>query len=230
MVKRFAKSLAEIAAVLAAAGLILILVGGYVPELVLMAILGALMLPVAGLMAAVALVLAVVSRATARLFLLAIVALLLSAAGMAVTIVPVIRSARIKAHQVQCIQHQKDLAMAMLLYAHDYDERFPRASIWCDTIRPRVSSPESYRCPEARHLRSGYAMNRALDCRSLSSLEEPGSTVALFDATGGWNSSGGRELLAKRHVGGAIISFADGHVKWIRLPEQQRWEVANEGK
>jgi len=40
----------------------------------------------------------------------------------------------------------------------------------------------------------------------------------------------GRELLAKRHVGGAIISFADGHVKWIRLPEQQRWEVANEGK
>ena len=40
----------------------------------------------------------------------------------------------------------------------------------------------------------------------------------------------GRELLAKRHVGGAIISFADGHVKWIRLPEQQRWEVANERK
>ncbi len=213
MTKHLAQSLAEIAAVLAAAGLILILTCGCVRELVLFAILGVLMLPVAGLMAAVALVLAVVSRATARLFLLAIVALLLSAAGMAVTIVPVIRSARIKAHQVQCIQHQKDLAMAMLLYAHDYDEHFPPASIWSDAIQPRVSSLTSYRCPEARHLRSGYAVNRALDCRSLFSLEEPGSTVALFDATGGWNSSGGQELLAKRHAGGAVISFADGHVK-----------------
>jgi len=26
-------------------------------------------------------------------------------------------------------------------------------------------------------------------------------------------------------VGGAVITFTDGHVRWVRLPEQQRWEV-----
>jgi prepilin-type processing-associated H-X9-DG protein len=54
--------------------------------------------------------------------------------------------------------------------------------------------------------------------------------IAIVLAAVGMMLAMGRELLAKRHVGGAIISFADGHVKWIRLPEQQRWEVANEGK
>lgn len=49
-------------------------------------------------------------------------------------------------------------------------------------------------------------------------------------ASGGMMLAMGRELLAKRHVGGAIMSFADGHVKWTRLPEEERWEVANEGK
>ena len=49
-------------------------------------------------------------------------------------------------------------------------------------------------------------------------------------ASGGMMLAMGRELLAKRHVGGAVISFADGHVKWIRLPEEERWEVANERK
>ena len=230
MAKHLAKSLAEIAIVLAAAGMMLVLIGGYVQELVLLAFLGMLMLPVAGLMALAALVLAAVSRAPVGASLLAVTALMLSSAWVVVTLFPTVRSARVKARQVRCIQHQKALAMAMLLYAHDHDEHFPPASIWSDAIQPRVSSLTSYRCPEARHLRSGYAMNRALDCRSLFSLEEPGSTVALFDATGGWNSSGGQELLAKRHVGGAVISFADGHARWIRLPEEVRWEVANERK
>jgi prepilin-type processing-associated H-X9-DG protein len=54
--------------------------------------------------------------------------------------------------------------------------------------------------------------------------------IAIVLAAVGMMLALGRELLAKRHVGGAVISFADGHVKWIRLPEQQRWEVANEGK
>jgi prepilin-type processing-associated H-X9-DG protein len=54
--------------------------------------------------------------------------------------------------------------------------------------------------------------------------------IAIVLASGGMMLAMGRELLAKRHVGGAIISFADGHVKWTRLPEEERWEVANEGK
>jgi prepilin-type processing-associated H-X9-DG protein len=54
--------------------------------------------------------------------------------------------------------------------------------------------------------------------------------IAIVLASGGMMLAMGRELLAKRHVGGAIMSFADGHVKWTRLPEEERWEVANEGK
>jgi prepilin-type processing-associated H-X9-DG protein len=55
--------------------------------------------------------------------------------------------------------------------------------------------------------------------------------IAIVLASGGGMMLAmGRELLAKRHVGGAVISFADGHVKWTRLPEEERWEVANERK
>jgi prepilin-type processing-associated H-X9-DG protein len=54
--------------------------------------------------------------------------------------------------------------------------------------------------------------------------------IAIVLAAVGMMLALGRELLAKRHVGGAVISFADGHVKWTRLPEEERWEVANERK
>jgi len=54
--------------------------------------------------------------------------------------------------------------------------------------------------------------------------------IAIVLAAVGMMLALGQELLAKRHVGGAVISFADGHARWIRLPEEVRWEVANERK
>jgi len=54
--------------------------------------------------------------------------------------------------------------------------------------------------------------------------------IAIVLAAGGMMLAMGQELLAKRHVGGVVISLADGHVRWIRLPEEERWEVANERK
>jgi prepilin-type processing-associated H-X9-DG protein len=54
--------------------------------------------------------------------------------------------------------------------------------------------------------------------------------IAIVLAAVGMMLAMGRELLAKRHVGDAIMPFADGHVKWTRLPEEERWEVANERK
>jgi prepilin-type processing-associated H-X9-DG protein len=52
--------------------------------------------------------------------------------------------------------------------------------------------------------------------------------VLVFEIDGGWNVSGGSELLSAkaRHSGAYAVGFADGHAEMVRPArlEQLRWE------
>lgn len=218
-----ARHFAVIAFVLVVMGMGMMVFGGRESRLEVLTFSGVLLLLAASIVGIIALVLAAAGRARSGTVAIAVLALLAPVVALTWLLFPAFRSARIVARQRLCMQHLKTLGMAMMLYAQDWDERCPPAQNWCDSVRPYVRSLEDYRCPAARHLRCGYAMNAQLDRFKQSDLAEPSKTVLLFDATGGWNLSGGKELMARRHSGGANFAFGDGHVQYRNRADILQW-------
>lgn len=220
-----ARRFAIIALVLVVMGIGMMVLGGLESRLEVLTFSGVLLLLAAPVVGVIALVLAAAGGARSGTVALAVLALLAPVVALTWLLFPAFRSARIVARQRLCMQHLKSLSMAMLTYAQDWNEHYPPAQRWCDAIRPYVRSLEDYRCPDARHLRCGYAMNARLDGFKLSDLAQPSKTAMLYDATGGWNLSGGRELIARRHGNTANFAFADGHVKYRYRMNDLRWEA-----
>ena len=62
----------------------------------------------------------------------------------------------------------------------------------------------------------------------MKDVQSPAETVLIFETDGGWNVTGGRELLPvkPRHGGAYAVGFADGHAELVRTArlEKLRWE------
>lgn len=150
------------------------------------------------------------------------------------------------AKQAQCRSNLKVLGEAVVMYMQDWDETLPASSNWAETILPRVTktckddgraevTPESvYHCP-ASDRSLNYAMNGALDSHKLGELDQPATTVLLFEAAPapgshviGKSLVGGRQLLDFTNHGFAHIAFMDGHVKFTNsaaLAQELQWSV-----
>jgi len=133
---------------------------------------------------------------------------------MPALLAPVFLRARESARKAECMSNLKQLALAVLMYANDYDERLPLAKNWSDGIYPYVKNRAVFSCPDTPKLKSGYAYNRSLEGMNPSELANADSTVVLFESDKGWNAAGGGELLPTqpRHLGDDVLAFADGHV------------------
>jgi len=115
----------------------------------------------------------------------------------------------------------KEVGMAVLTYAQDYDETFPRSTEWSDLLQgPRPSGEKiglfdkSLHCPSSS-TPWGYGYSRGISAKKIAQLEEPARTVLFFDANSSLRSfSGGISDTADRHIGGSNFVFADGHAKW----------------
>ncbi len=147
--------------------------------------------------------------------------MLLTFPMLAAILFPVFARAREKARQTSCLSNTKQIGTAMLMYAQDYDEIWAMRENWREAVNPYVKNDEVFRCPSAPQQDNGYAYNGSLSMLSLVVIPSPAETPLAFDATGGRNASGGADLLAFRHHGGANIVFSDGHARW-----QQEHSVA----
>lgn len=134
-------------------------------------------------------------------------------------------------HLVQrelCSVNMKSLSVAIMVYANDYDGRFPTAEKWCDLLIEHADVSEmSLRCPVSTESSFSYAYNQNLDGLTRENIGP--DVVMIFESEPGANLSGGPELVkTNRHpasdrasFGGCNIAFTDGHVEFVnadRIP------------
>ena len=93
---------------------------------------------------------------------------------LAAILFPVFARARAKAHANTCLSNVKQLTLGVLMYANDYDERFPGAMTgwaygptWKGQIYPYVKNAQLFQCPSY--------FPRALSSRQYDDI--PGTTT-----------------------------------------------------
>lgn len=152
--------------------------------------------------------LAIAGIIVSALFLLLMPALLL----------PALAKAKTKAQSIQCMNNVKQISLAVIIQANANTNTLPSAASWCDAIQPTVGSPAVLQCAAGdKNHRCHYAYNAKLDGLNLDSISNPALTVMVFETDGGWNLSGGSELMPQkaRHDSMVVVGFVDGHVEMV---------------
>jgi prepilin-type N-terminal cleavage/methylation domain-containing protein/prepilin-type processing-associated H-X9-DG protein len=142
-------------------------------------------------------------------------------AVLAAILFPVFAKAREKARQTQCLNNQRQIATAILMYAQDHDELLPESkSIWGGIGVSR----DVLICPTAgTKARNGYGFHDGISGLALGELDRPVTTFLVADAvskTSGTpspipNAVYDAQQLENRHTNKLIAAFADGHVELV---------------
>lgn len=135
----------------------------------------------------------------------------------AAMLLPALARAKDKAQTIACVNNMKQLSIAVFMYSGANGNQFPPAATWCDAIMTYTGgSTKIYQCPAGDgSKRCDYAFNAKLDGMSL--IKAKPNTVLFFETDGGWNASGGPELMLKqpRHRNVLVVAFVDGHVEQV---------------
>ena len=162
---------------------------------------------------------------------------------LAAILFPVFAKAREKARQSSCLSNVKQIMLAWLQYAQDYDERTvltvygPNASKWYNTLVPYMKNDQILKCPSATNVVIAYSMPYPWGyyklCHGpnsssyggglpLASIVYPAEVIAMAECTtlgnGAFSSAGtsGYGLWdPDRHNDGMNCGFPDGHGKWF---------------
>jgi hypothetical protein len=114
-----------------------------------------------------------------------------------------------------CMSNLHQLGLAVNQYAKVHEGCLPAADKWCDLLME--SDPSLSR--------------RIFECPTEKGMDLPNDVVLLFEADGGWNVSGGQELLTMRHKGRdrmyCSVLLCNFSVRsWPELTEEKslRWD------
>jgi prepilin-type processing-associated H-X9-DG protein len=147
----------------------------------------------------------------------------------AAMMLPALAAAKQKAQEINCVNNEKQLALAVRIYSGDNKDMFPPAATWCDAIKTYAGNGNErvFKCPAANSSsRCDYAFNARLGGLDENKINP--QTVMIFESDGGWNANGGSELMIgkARHARMFVVAFADGSVR--QLPQSQvgtlRWD------
>ncbi len=174
--------------------------------------------------------------------LLVVIAIL---AILAAILFPVFAKAREKARQASCGSNYKQVAVAILMYSQDYDERTLHADhttgyAWFDPLQAYVKSEQMFKCPSMRAENPDPETDTCINALfvhsvSFAQFDQPAGQIMLGERRQGvfeddyhcfydtsvtpWTVDEFEpgHLQPERHNGGSNYSFADGHTKW------QKW-------
>jgi len=161
---------------------------------------------------------------------------------LAAILFPVFAKAREKARTSSCQSNLKQIALANLMYAQDYDEKFvhyslPNTGGWTNALSPYIKNTQVYTCPSAPAQWLGYGYNYyylgngGAPGTAMAEVKSPAETVMFADA--GLDDSNQNVTYYHinppaqttyqwvcrpndRHNEGCNVAFVDGHVKWMR--------------
>ena len=147
----------------------------------------------------------------------------------AALLLPALAKAKHKATAIRCKNNLRQLGLAARMYADENNEQLPSAANWCDSLQKYVATGKSFQCPLGdQSQRCHFGFNAQLSGVGLSKIEFPVQTVLFFETDGGWNVSGGRELMLTqpRHLRTVALGFVDGHVELLNLSrlDNVRWK------
>lgn len=121
---------------------------------------------------------------------------------------PAMERAKVKSEQARCLSNVKQLTLALMMYAADYDRQYPPPGAdWEGVTFPYVKSQTIYRCPSDPEEPS-YQFNPDLAGLRLDAVTQPAQSITLFESDDG-------KKVAYRHNDGANYGFGDGHCKWF---------------
>ncbi|HZR18710.1 MAG TPA: DUF4190 domain-containing protein [Verrucomicrobiae bacterium] len=148
---------------------------------------------------------------------------------MAAMLLPALARAKGRAQSINCMNNMKQLALGGMMYATDNKDRFPQAENWCDVLGKYLGSPQVCVCPVGDPARRcHYGFNASLSGIETKNVTSPAETVLFFEIEGGWNQSGGRDLILARPRHGSTVgvAFADGHVEMVAVKRltKVKWE------
>ncbi len=172
---------------------------------------------------------------------------------LAAILFPVFAKARAKAQQASCQSNEKQLALAILMYAQDYDQTLQQhcsnggigntTDCWSGVLTPYTKNSQILVCPST--LRASYAWNLStLNRAPLTTFANPSETMLIgeHDTDGGGylrnrtcctnagttdSHVAGHSATAgpAPHNDGCNIAFADGHVKWMKTQTIVGWDT-----
>ncbi len=140
---------------------------------------------------------------------------------LAAILFPVFAKAREKARQTACLNNQKQIATAVMLYAQDNNELLPTADgMWGAVNLDRgvlICPTKGTKTP------NGYGYNYNISGLALGEVEDPAYTMLTADGkttvTGGLaNVVYEVSDVEQRHSGKAVMSYVDGHVELTGRP------------
>ncbi len=155
---------------------------------------------------------------------------------LAAILFPVFAKARENARKANCLSNMKQIGLAGLAYAQDYDETnviyrdyLPSESYWYQLLAPYCKNTGIFICPSRRTTYPGYGFNVAHGIgTALAAIQYPAEQIMVADnyniylnCSGGTNGHGNGVfytpgLVPWPHSEGMNCAFFDGHAKWLK--------------
>ncbi len=135
-------------------------------------------------------------------------------------LVPAIYRARAMARQVMVNSQGRQLGVAAVTYAVDFDDYLPPADQWRIVLEPYLGGPidQSLRSPYPDAAGCELVFNENLSLTQMSRITDPSQTVLFFEAPNPPPYTGGEELITRqppRGPNGYVVVFTDGHAENI---------------
>lgn len=124
--------------------------------------------------------------------------------------------ARDNARRSSCQSNLKQIALGVIMYEQDHDEKLPPTRTWMEAIYPYLKTEQIFTCPSLKPgEKYGYAFNSGASGKNVAVFSNPAQTVLIYETSVlKRNAFGMGENRANRHLDGANFAYVDGHVKW----------------
>jgi prepilin-type processing-associated H-X9-DG protein len=147
---------------------------------------------------------------------------------VAAILYPVFLQSKSNNSRISCLSNMRQLGLGMMMYAQDYDERFPPSERWMTVLDPYVKNKRPFVCPivkrENPKAMSSAAMDVRLSMIEIGKITDPKKhSLAYESSRTDWNAADPGQTFTTRHNNQTMgsLAYADGHARSVTKDEFQ---------